>query len=1067
MGRKILAKKGISILAIIICSIFILLLFPKPLAAAELKAGPNEWGALHVEGTNIVDEQGDIVRLKGISLHGINYFPQYINQKLFNEFSDDWGANLVRVPLYVEGDYGYTEKGAEKEKYIELVKNSIEYAKNANLYVIVDWHCLDCQDEEDFTDEAIAFFEEITSEYADYNNIIYEIYNEPAPSRRWSDIKQYAEKVIPVIRKNDPNSIIVVGTPDYSDRPDQVIGDRIEGYDNIMYTFHFYASSHEDFFRGIIENCLNSNLPIFITECGITERDGSSSIDYQKTKDWFYFIDKYNLSCALWNFSNKDELSAMIRYGCNKDNSFSDIDLTNNGQWVKSYISTGKCLDLSLADENKNIFTNLYLQFHYFVDTNQIYFHRYVNILFIAIGCFCFFALINVIYNKKSKLTRTYNDLVKLGNRKAPTYNKYDAKDNIKIKTGKVFILLDIIFTLSYLIWRGMYSIPFEYGIIAIICNVLLLIVEAVGFFERLVLNIGLASFREYETPQIDNDEFPDVDIFIATYNEPVELLRKTINGCTHMAYPDKSKVHIYICDDNRRPAMKALAQEMGVGYFDRPDNKGAKAGNLNNALAQTSSPYIVTFDADMIPRHEFLLKTIPFFVDAKLRNDTLPPEKQIKLGLLQTPQSFYTPDLFQYSLYEEKNLTNEQDFFYRTIEVARTASNSVIYGGSNTIIAREALDAIGGFYTESITEDFATGLLIETNGFVSIATGEPLASGEAPIDPESHIKQRIRWGRGVLASAKQIHLLKIKGLSFHQRTNYLASVLYWLLSFKNYVYILSPLVFAILGIFVFKCSLLELILFWLPSFLAFNIAMKNVSRGKSSTKWSRIYDMVMTPFLFFPMFKETIGKSLKEFQVTDKSKKAKRTTKNYTKPFTILLILSIIGLIHCIYLFIANHNISLIIIIYWIILNILNLIMARFVVMGRDFDEESVIVTNSTEFVSATSENATYDGIATQLTEHSVSIFFDEPGELQIGDRLDIEISNSFTEVKVNGLIINITSKANSRVFTFEIMDFYGAEKEYWQIIYDRIPSTPQSLRHDGSLIKNIIKNAVNRMAD
>ena len=154
---------------------------------------------------------------------------------------------------------------------------------------------------------------------------------------------------------------------------------------------------------------------------------------------------------------------------------------------------------------------------------------------------------------------------------------------------------------------------------IAIAGNILLLIVEVLGFVESLILFRNLLGLKKHPLPEIPKDAWPDVDIFIATYNEPVELLRKTINGCKHLKYPDLNKVHVWVCDDNRRPHMRALAEEMGVGYFDRPDNKGAKAGNLNHALALTSAPYIVTLDADMVVKSDFLLKTILLYIRAHL----------------------------------------------------------------------------------------------------------------------------------------------------------------------------------------------------------------------------------------------------------------------------------------------------------------------------------------------------------------------------------------------------------------------------------------------------------------
>lgn len=306
-----------------------------------------------------------------------------------------------------------------------------------------------------------------------------------------------------------------------------------------------------------------------------------------------------------------------------------------------------------------------------------------------------------------------------------------------------------LFFSSLYILWRVLFTIPSVSQPLTFALGILLLGIELVGLIEFMVNFKIMSNKKNYPLPSIPEDPalFPDVDVFIATYNEDERLLYKTINGCKRMLYPDKSKVHIYLCDDGRRVTAKELAESMGIGYFTRDNNEGAKAGNLNNALRQTSSPIIVTFDADMIPHSSFLMKTVPYFIDAKLRNEGKDKSEQIPLGFLQTPQTFYNWDLFQYHLYAEQDVANEQDYFYREIEVAKTNSNSVIYGGSNTLITREALDSVGGFYTKAITEDFATGLLIERNGFVSLAISEPLASGLAPEDLPSLIQQRIRWG--------------------------------------------------------------------------------------------------------------------------------------------------------------------------------------------------------------------------------------------------------------------------------------------------------------------------------
>ena len=257
-----------------------------------------------------------------------------------------------------------------------------------------------------------------------------------------------------------------------------------------------------------------------------------------------------------------------------------------------------------------------------------------------------------------------------------------------------------------------------------------------------------------------------------------------------------------------------------------------------------------------MIVRSEFLLKTIPYFVYVEKLSAKLPEEKRKHLGLLQSPQCFYDPDVFQYALYSENNIPNEQDFFYRTIEVGKTSSNSVIYGGSNTVLSRRALEDIGGFYTETITEDFATGMLIESEGYLSLAIPEPLASGQTPHTFKEHIKQRTRWGRGVINTAKKLKIFRRKGLSLGQKFSYWSSKSYWYSPIKNLIYVLSPLFFAVFMIPVFRCNWLELVIFWLPMFILQDLSLRIVGGNKVSLKWSGIYELSVMTFILIPVIK-------------------------------------------------------------------------------------------------------------------------------------------------------------------------------------------------------------------
>ena len=573
----------------------------------------------------------------------------------------------------------------------------------------------------------------------------------------------------------------------------------------------------------------------------------------------------------------------------------------------------------------------------------------------------------------------------------------------------------------------------------------------------------------EHSLPDIPSESWPEVDVFIATYNESPELLRKTVNGCLHMKYPDAGKVHIWICDDNRRPAMRALAEEMGVGYFDRPDNKGAKAGNLNHAMGLTCAPYIVTFDADMIPKSDFLLKTIPYFVDADLREAARPVGERLRLGLLQTPQSFYDPDVFQYALYSEKRVPNEQDFFYRTVEPAKTTTNSVIYGGSNTVLARRALEEIGGFYTESITEDFATGILIESAGYVSLAIPEPLASGQTPHTFREHIAQRVRWGRGVIVTARKLKIWRRKNFSLAQRINYWSSVAFWYSPLKNLIYMLSPLLYAVFAVPVFRCTWLDMAVFWLPMFVFQDLCLRLNSGNSISTKWSGIYETSVMPHLLIPIIKESLGISLTSFRVTDKSQKIRKRKRDVRGmlPFLVLTVLSVAGIVRILTVFDAQQTFSFLILLFWVIRNLYFLIMALFLVDGRDSDEEVVRVTDAEPVVLRSGKDA-WEGITTQLTEHNLNVYLDEGQSLGIGAECGITILREDGDILVKGVVTGIREARHStaRAHTVEILDFCGNRYEYLELLYDRIPTLPQSLRRDFGVLSHLWQNIAHRVA-
>ncbi len=293
------------------------------------KSNPvKEHGKLNVSGTDIIDKNGNKFQLKGISTHGLQWFPQYVNQEAFNYMKEEWGINAIRLAMYSDKNVGYTTQ------LHQVVSNGVEYAKNAGLYVIIDWHILSDGNPNTNKTSAISFFKEMSNKYKDYDNVIYEICNEPNGDVQWKrDIKPYAQEVITEIRKIDDDAIIIVGTPTWSQDVDIVAKDPITGYKNIMYSLHFYAATHKDYLRQKAKAAIDAGLPIFVSEFGICDASGNGDIDINEANQWIDFLNNNNVSWICWNLSNKEESSALLK-NTDKVTNWADDELSEEGRWL-------------------------------------------------------------------------------------------------------------------------------------------------------------------------------------------------------------------------------------------------------------------------------------------------------------------------------------------------------------------------------------------------------------------------------------------------------------------------------------------------------------------------------------------------------------------------------------------------------------------------------------------------------------------------------------------------------------------------------------------------------------
>lgn len=306
---------------------------PETNTVADGRARPSSCGQLQVRNGKLCSKDGAPVMLRGVSLNGLITSESFLNEQLFEELSNEVGVNLFRLPLYTYGvgTVGYCTKG-DKERHKQDIANGVALAKSHDMYVIIDWHILSDGDPNTYLDDAKAFFAEMAETYCDHNNVLYEICNEPN-GIDWQTVKRYAEQVIPVIREKDPDSVILVGNPDWSKDLMSVAADPL-AFENILYSLHFYSATHGQNYRDMTEQCSQSGLPIFVTEFGITAASGGHPRDPESANLWIDLLERENISYCMWSFSKAPEACSAIRSTVPKYNGFEHDDYTETGLWL-------------------------------------------------------------------------------------------------------------------------------------------------------------------------------------------------------------------------------------------------------------------------------------------------------------------------------------------------------------------------------------------------------------------------------------------------------------------------------------------------------------------------------------------------------------------------------------------------------------------------------------------------------------------------------------------------------------------------------------------------------------
>ena len=280
---------------------------------------------LYAKHGKIVSNIGREIQLKGISTHGLQWYGNLYNAKMIKHLRDEMGINLFRIAMYTDaGSNGYAVDKTLKDKVYELADAAIKL----DMYVIIDWHILNDNNPQTNKEDALAFFAEVSKKYKDEPLVIYEICNEPNGTEvTWKDhIKPYADEVIAKIRKNSPESLIIVGTPDWSKDLTDIPEDPIEDK-NVAYALHFYAGSHNKTYRDRADTFIRKGYTIFVSECGATDAAGNGELYEDAFKRWVEWMNKRKISWTYWSYSNKDEGSAMLKKDVEPDFTVKDMTL--------------------------------------------------------------------------------------------------------------------------------------------------------------------------------------------------------------------------------------------------------------------------------------------------------------------------------------------------------------------------------------------------------------------------------------------------------------------------------------------------------------------------------------------------------------------------------------------------------------------------------------------------------------------------------------------------------------------------------------------------------------------
>jgi len=450
-----------------------------------------------------------------------------------------------------------------------------------------------------------------------------------------------------------------------------------------------------------------------------------------------------------------------------------------------------------------------------------------------------------------------------------------------------VMMLLSILMSSRYIWWRMTSSLNIDDGIGFVLGLGLL----AAEIYTWLVLVLGYMQTawplrrRIVQLPS-NYDNWPSVDLFIPTYNEPLKVIIPTVFAAQNIDWPE-DKLNVYVLDDGKRDNIKEFCEQNDINYLTRPDNSYAKAGNLNHALTKTDSEFVAIFDCDHVPVRSFLQMTMGGFIKNK------------NLALVQTPHHFFSPDPFERNLDVFNEEPNEGELFYGQIQDGNDLWNATFFCGSCAVLRRAPLEQVGGIAVETVTEDAHTALKLHRLGYDSSYVNLKQAAGLATESISAHIGQRIRWARGMLQIFRVDNPIFGKGLSFMQRVCYSNAMLHFFYGLPRLVFLTAPLTFLILHSYIIYAPVETIFLYVIPAIFHANLTNSRHQGKYRNTFWAELYEAVLAWYIFRPTLMALITPKKGKFNVTEKGGMIEKDYFDWGigVPYLILIAINILGI--------------------------------------------------------------------------------------------------------------------------------------------------------------------------